>query len=481
MNQLTKPPGFILFIIFLEGFVSISIEIFTMRQLIPVVGTSIIVTSLIIGIFLLFLAIGYWRGGLYRENFTSVLRRNFIIAAGLMGLGISYQFITFFFILFAHYLPTSNLLFALTIYLFLIIAPIIYLIGQTVPLTMNLMDPKKRAAEIGGNALFISTLGSFLGALLTSLLLMEFLGVAWTVFINFSILIILVLFFSKDKEWITYIILAIGMGVVVYKLNISFEKDHFVTTTNYANYNVINNLDPNLGQNGKILVSNNSFSSLIDNNKKNFPYIELIKRILFQDLALHDAQILVLGAGGFTLSAEETYGNHFTYVDIDPKIKSIVEKNFLAKINGDFVAQDARVYLTKHLKQYDAIISDVYSSVHSIPPSLLTREYFNSIKNALKPGGFAIFNIIAKPFLNDAYSKRTDSTIRDVFGNCLSIPLIYSDNVTNIIYLCHPSKNDHDKIIYTDNHNPANLDFIFLHKGNYSNNLQIVFHKKLET
>ena len=79
-------------------------------------------------------------------------------------------------------------------------------------------------------------------------------------------------------------------------------------------------------------MSNNSYSSFINDKKETFPYIEFIKRILFKDLELHDAQILVLGAGGFTLSAEEAHSNYFTYVDIDPKIKSIVEKNFLEKI-----------------------------------------------------------------------------------------------------------------------------------------------------
>jgi spermidine synthase len=468
MNRLIKKPHPILFIIFLEGFVSISIEILTIRQLIPEVGTSIIATSLIIGIFLLFLAIGYWKGGLYKENFTSILRRNFIIAAGLMGVGISYPFITGFFIVIEHYTPISNMLFSLIVYLLLVISPIIYLIGQTVPLTMNLISPKKRTAEVGGKVLFISTLGSFLGALLTSLLLMEFLGVAWTVFINFLILITLALSFAKTRLGIVKnIVLFAIMAWVVYNLNISFEKDHFIITTNYANYNVSKNVQLDSGQKGNVLISNNSFSSFIGDKKENFPYIELIKHILFKDLKLQDSQILVLGAGGFTLSAKNTYGNHFTYVDIDPKIKSIVEEHFLGQINGDFVAQDARIYLAKHPKQYDVIISDVYGNALSIPPALLTREYFSNIRSSLKPEGIALFNIIAKPYLNDDYSKRVDSTIRAVFGNCMSIPLSYSTGLTNIIYVCSTAENAHDKRIYTDNHNTADFDFIFSQKANH--------------
>ena len=481
-NQLTKSPILILLIIFLEGFVSISIEIFTIRQLIPVAGTSIIVTSIIIGIFLLFLALGYCRGGLYKEKFISILKRNFIVAAGLMGIGISYPFIIYFFTAIEQLLPNSNLLVALTIYSTLIIAPTIYLLGQTIPLTMNLMDQHKRTAEIGGKVLFLSTLGSFLGALLTSLLLMEFLGVAWTIFINFLILMALAWFFTKRKNWFLYLIITIGMGIVIYKFNVSFEKEHFITTTNYANYNVLRDATiKSTRQTGDLLISNNLLASFIDKQKRNFPYIEIIKRILFQDLKLHDTEMLVLGAGGFTLSAAETHGNHFTYVDIDPKIKSIVEKNFLNKINGEFVAQDARIYLTKHPKEYDVIISDVYSNFLSIPSSLITYEYFNSIKNALKPKGTAIFNIMAKPFLNDNFSKRVDSTIRAVFTNCLAIPLTYSDNYTNIIYVCRINKNQNDKTIYTDNLNSAEIDSISLFKGNHSKHLGISNFKKLES
>ena len=458
MNKLKQQPVHILLTIFLAGFVGISSEIFTIRQLIPVVGTSIIVTSLIIGMFLLFLALGYWRGGNYQENFIAILQRNFMFAAILLGVGISYAFISAVFSTIEHYLPNNNLLLTLTIYLLLVIAPTIYLIGQTIPLTMNLIDPKQRTAKIGGEVLFINTMGSFLGALLTSLVLLEHLGVAWTVFTNFVILIGLGLICSKPKELPLCILLVAGMFWLVYDLNISFEKKYFVATTNHANYSI--SKDTHSRIQGNILVSNNSYASFLDHNNTAFPYIELIKRILFEDLQLQHAQILVLGAGGFTISAASTHNNDFTYVDIDPKIKTIVEKNFLSKINGKFIAQDARTYLTKHPQQYDVIISDTYSNSLTIPATLLTREHFSNIKKALKHGGLAIFNIIANPLFKDAYTKRIDSTVRAVFNNCLAIPLSYANQATNIIYLCN-TNNENDTMIYTDNHNTADLDVIF--------------------
>ena len=83
-----------------------------------------------------------------------------------------------------------------------------------------------------------------------------------------------------------------------------------------------------------MLSINNSASSFINEQNKGAAYIELIKKILFNDLQLYNKDILVLGAGGFTLSAENTYGNHFTYVDIDPKIKKVAAPKFIKQIQA---------------------------------------------------------------------------------------------------------------------------------------------------
>ena len=50
------------------------------RQLIAFVGNSIIVTSLIIGVFLLCLAYGYRAGGRQCTALLAILRRNFFIS-----------------------------------------------------------------------------------------------------------------------------------------------------------------------------------------------------------------------------------------------------------------------------------------------------------------------------------------------------------------------------------------------------------------
>ena len=443
-------------IILIEGFVTISAEILTIRQLLPVVGNSVIVTSLIIGVFLLFLAYGYRRGGQYKDKYQNILKVNFTKSAIWLGLGLSTTFILLFFSVFMRFSKLHTLA-MLVFYLLLITAPLVYLLGQTVPITMNLIKQDKQdknTGAIGGTILHWSTLGSFLGAVLTSLLLMNYLGVAWTVFINFCLLMILtfLLFSGKKQDFLRGLVLCFCL-IIVFVVNIHAENKMFVLTNSYADYSI------KTDARGKMLMVNNSGSSLISFEKKGFEYIELIKRILFTDLNLQDKDILVLGAGGFSLSAEGTFGNRFTYVDIDKEVEKIAKTYFLEKIAGEFVVADARVFLNATAKKYDVIVSDIYSNYRSIPLHLITREYFEKIKQKLQQNGFGVFNVIARPTLEDEYSWSVDNTLRSVFPQCMAMPVRYTNEVNNIIYVCKKGVEKSKDRLYTDNFNQAMFDF----------------------
>ncbi|MFU8797988.1 MAG: spermidine synthase, partial [Gammaproteobacteria bacterium] len=356
-----------------------------------------------------------------------------------------------------------HVLLTLTLYLLAIIAPIIYFLGQTVPITVNLFKEEnaKTIGAISGKVLHLSTLGSFLGAVLTTLFFMNYLGVAWTIIVNVGILLFLIILLTDDiKRELWKLLGIVGVFIIVTEFNLSTERINFLKTTPYGNYQV------NSTDTGKVLMINDSSSSYISNTEQGFPYIEYIKQVLFDDLKLHNKKILVLGAGGFTLSAERHDENRFTYVDIDPDIKSIVEHHFLMsnKIKGEFYAEDARTYVKNTMEYYDVIVSDVYSNTMTIPAHLLTQEHLQAIQARLAPDGIAVFNIIARPLLTDAYSKRMDNTVRSVFQRCMATPLKYSPEITNIIYLCRNSKEkeEDDRQIYTDNKNSSTMDFFNL-------------------
>lgn len=458
MDEQQKHLGFftLLTIILVEGFVTIAVEIITIRQLITVVGNSVIITSLIIGIFLLFLALGYYQGGRYRENYRSVLLKNFTWSAILLGIGLSYTFVQLlFFMLFK--VVTPNALITLTVYLLLITAPLVYFLGQTVPITTNLFRYEQHVGSISGKVLCISTFGSFLGSVLTTLLLMNFLGVAWTIFLNFALLVFLIVLLSDlSIEYLRPMSLLVA-AFFIFFLNVMMEYQLFVKTNNYGDYQIIynvNNFPPNIGT---LLTINNAPSSFRTADNKGFEYIELIKKILFKDLGFINKNILVLGAGGFSLSAESTHNNNFLYVDVDADLPSIAKSGFIKEIKGQFIAKDARQFLLHTKQRFDAVVTDVYSAHYTIPFHLLTKEYFQNIQRVLNPNGVAIFNIIANPMFHDNYSKRVDNTLRFVFKNCMSIPIKYINGPTNIVYICTARPNN-DTTLYTDNINKSMID-----------------------
>lgn len=445
-------------IILIEGFASIAVEILTIRQLLPVAGGSVVVTSLIIGVFLLFLALGYDWGGRVQHKLEHVLRRNFLITSVLTGIGLSYFFVFAFFDL-VHRVTTTHIMYPLMAYLLLVLAPIVFLLGQTLPITMNIVRQDKMAGAIAGKAMGLSTVGSFLGAIFTTIVLMHFFGVAVTVFVVFALLMLLSLLLSANvRDLIIKSVFAIFAAWIVYILNISIEDNLFVLTTTYGNYEIIDHTE----QDGRrYLLINGSMSSMINEfENRGFEYVETIKKIIFDDMKLKNANILVLGAAGFTITqtSNNNFGNHFIYVDIESKLKEVVVPGFIKKIDDELVIDDARHYLNATNKKFEAIIVDVYSNRYVIPAHLVTREFMREIKAKLTSHGVAIFNIIANPMLTDTYSKRVDNTIRSVFGSCAATPVQYYNGLSNIIYACSNQSDQSETLVYTDNINNATVD-----------------------
>lgn len=446
----------IMFVLFLEGFVSLSFQMLYIRQLTPFVGNSVEVVSWIVGIFLIALAIGYKKGGdidVKKEDVTEKLIFNLFLAIIIGGIGLSFLFLELYFLsgLFSNY----NLM---ILYCILIIFPTTYFLGQTLPLITNIMEGEK-VSEISGNVLFLSTIGSFLGAIITTNILLKFFGVSITIFINIlmlSFLIIFLEFYKKDKK-ITIKMLKISVILcLIYSVNIPIERENFQKTNQYANYKIINNGEK------KIFSSNKSYSSILENDNK-YGYIKFLEKVIFDDLKVRDSNILVIGAGGFLFSRNLEYTNNkFTYVDIDPEIKEIAEQYFLnGSINGNFIPLDGRNFINQTKDKYGVIFIDAYSSRLSMPEHLLTKEFFQSVKNKLEDGGILIINAIYKTKFNDKFSIKLNKTIKNVFNNCYVYPMNAASEITNVEYICFKEKEEKE---YTDNLNNSNSDFYNLLK-----------------
>ena len=109
------------------------------------------------------------------------------------------------------------------------------------------------------------------------------------------------------------------------------------------------------------------------------------------------ARVLMLGLGGGTIS---TYlGRHMPQlaidvVEIDPAVVEAAKKYFgiRATDNVHYLEGDARVFLNRHKEPYDLILVDAFHGGY-VPFHLLTKEFYELLKQRLTPGGAAAFNV----------------------------------------------------------------------------------------
>jgi len=335
-----------------------------------------------------------------------------------------------------------------------VLCPVAWLLGQTVPVLTNLMK-HLRTGEASGYALYWSTLGSFLGSVSLALLVMQWLGVSAAVLVCASLLAVgsLLLGGVGWRPWAAA--LAAGLGA----LGINLFPPSQVADTAYADYtveavNLPDHTDP------RAFFVNNSLASLVDDSEppRYARYVQHLRRILLEDLALRDKAVLVLGAGGFTLSHREP-SNRYTYVDIDPKIRGIAEARFLkTPIRGEFIVDDARRYVRATAERYDAVVVDVFSSHTSIPGHLVTREFWQDARRVLAPEGVLLANLILDGKLETPYARNLLATIESVCGRCGVDVLHRGKPLSNVIVSCHASSRPTDVTPYSDERNGADVD-----------------------
>ncbi|AXS79508.1 fused MFS/spermidine synthase [Dechloromonas sp. HYN0024] len=434
-------------IVFIEGFCSLGAEVIALRRLVPHVGSSIVVTAPTIGFFLLALALGYASGARVAANYRTIVARNFMIAAGLAGLGLAGISVDW---MFAHLQPV---LVAYLVFVGGVLCPLAWLLGQTVPILTNLMKTE-RTGEASGLALYWSTLGSFLGSLSLSLVVMQWLGVSAAVFTCALGLLVGTLLLARRDVKIT--ILAGVIAVIAAGLNLHHEV---TADTAYAEY-LIGPVDLPGQKDPRAFWVNKSTASLLDDSEPpNYTrYIRHLRQILLNDLGFAGKDILVLGAGGFTLSHREPL-NHYTYVDIDPAIRAIAEKHFLHEpARGEFIADDARRFIATSERRFDAVVVDVYSSHTSIPSHLVTREFWVGTRRVLKPEGVLIANLILDGKLETPYARNLLATIDSVFGRCAVDVLHKAKTLANVEVSCFASSQPGVTGIYIDEKNRADLD-----------------------
>lgn len=115
-------------------------------------------------------------------------------------------------------------------------------------------------------------------------------------------------------------------------------------------------------------------------------------------------KVLVVGLGsgvGIAQIAHHFPRSHVEVVDIDPAVIEIVREHYplMAWLEAQgrvaFVARDARAHVRARAGHgFDLVILDAYTAGSTIPPHLMTREFFAECAATLSDGGTVFANVI---------------------------------------------------------------------------------------
>lgn len=465
---------FLLYIIILiEGYIVLSAELIAMRQTIAYVGSGTDTVSIIIAAVLMPLAFGYQFGGRYKQKnilgqsvtIRKKLIKNILIAGIILLPGLSYVTIQLFFYYLGQ-IGLSHRIYQTVIYSCVFIVVPVFLLGQTIPLVSNYFS-KEKLAQITGKMLCFSTLGSFLGAVFSTIALMPTIGVNNTVSLIFVLMACLIIMLSKKKfsEQVMYGIALAALALIINSNQIMIAL-HVVKANKYNDLVVVETPSGN-----RHLFMNGNDSSMYNEFGDKHAYVEFAESITVKKImnSKTPKDILVVGAGAFTFGHEDE-NNNYVYVDLDGDLDEVAEKYILKekiKPNKKFEVMDVRAYLRANPdKKFDLIYLDAYLGGLSIPESLVTREFFIQVKDALKDKGILLTNFIASPNFASKFSRSLDNTFRDVFPH-VSRFLIKDQfdvwessdtNAANISYIYRHETDYKMGSLYTDDKNTMFLE-----------------------
>lgn len=441
-------------LLFFEGVAGTTYQVLFIRQFSSSIGNNAEFTGIIICVFLGAMSLGYKIGGRDNDTPLKTLGLNFLIMSGFGGVmassSISGAFLT------NPLIESSHL--RLFVYSIFSVGLTAYFVAQSLPLLLQYKQDGESPASQSGNALFISTIGSMIGAGLPLPLLAPLIGASATLsFLCISSTAVGCALLLKYRLTpfgafaIFFAILGVVAPVTPY-IKSHVDGSAFTSTT----YN-----DVYLRDNDDVLImemNNARMSMRFKSGGSASSYVHYINHQL-KLLGKTNKNVLVLGAGGFQIH-EDDKDNHYTYVDIDSELLDWAGSYFgVNKEEVNLVAKDARAFLVENRSKWDVIVLDVFSSADSIPAHLMTLEFFSLVKSRIGPDGLFIANTVTSGGFRDKLSQKLYNTIHASFPFC-QVQQTLAGNETqlnNVVYTCF--SHGSDKGLYRDDKRARHSDF----------------------
>jgi spermidine synthase len=402
---------YLLFTVFISGMTTLAAELAASRLIGNVFGTSNIVWASIIGLILIYLTIGYFLGGRWADANPTPAALYRVLAWGAFTLGLvpyvagpvlrsaatAFEFLQ------------VGILGASFIAVLILFSVPITLLGTISPFAIRLsMDDTSHAGQTSGQIYAISTLGSFIGTFLPTLVTIPAIGTKNT-FLIFSLLLLFVALaglgkFASRRDMLVHMWMPVVIAVAaVLSAGQALKNNVGQIYETESAYNYIQVQE----QNGYTLLRLNEgqgVHSIYNPNtlQYNGPWDQfLVSPYFYADRKPSDInRVAIVGLAAGTTARQMTavYGNiPIDGFEIDPKIVEVGKKYFDMNMpNLNIVIGDGRLNLEQSPYKYDIIAVDAYRPPY-IPPQMTTQEFFQIAASHLTENGVLTLNSASVP------------------------------------------------------------------------------------
>jgi spermidine synthase len=418
-------------LVFVVGTGSLGAEIAAVRLLAPYFGASTIVWANTIGIVLVALSIGYWLGGRLADRHPHMrgLCLLALAAAGLLAL-----------VPFAadplldvavdalDSISAGAFLGSLLAVLVLVAVPVL-LLGAVSPYAIRLaVSTVEEAGTVAGRLYALSTAGSLVGTLISALLLIPLVGTRRT-FLIFALAIALMAVWGLRpvrRYALAPAAIAALIALPVGTLKAADTDGGRVIHEAETEYQYARVIEYPDGHRTLELNEGQAQHSIY------YPDTVLTGDVWDGHLVLGFAafdeppgRVAILGnAAGTTSRAYEEFfpQTRIDGVEIDGELSEIGREYFdMNNPRLHLYHEDARPFLRRIDARYDQISVDAYRQPY-IPFYLTTVEFFETVRDRLRPGGVLVVNA-GHPEGQDDLEKVLTATIGEVFPNVLRDPI----------------------------------------------------------
>lgn len=372
------------------------VEILGSRVLAPVFGTTLHVWSALITVTLAALAIGYAWGGRIADKRPGLgtLMTVMAIAGGMLLIAdlITKPVLSSAYV--AGMIPGT---FIAALVLFL---PTLLLLGMVSPMAVRAAANQLSLGTSVGNLYAISTIGSVIGSLAVSLLIIPNLSVHAAIIGTALALAIVPLWYLLIRKRVQQAALLL-VGLTLAAVGIAVAGQDADREVLYKNrpYRVTARVPSSYGdlvvsdEGGiRYLFLNGVQQGSMIGDVSNAPYAYGLQRLATVKGVPKKMLVWGLGAGVYSRAMAEA-GSDVTVIEIDPMSEKVSREHFGLPSSVKVIIGDARTETARLQDKFDVIVLDAFSG-DSPPFHLLTREAFEDLKEKLAPNGLVVANIV---------------------------------------------------------------------------------------